>query len=241
MGSPDDYVDLSSGAVVAVTVHAADEGDTETVRETVCEAGEQIATVAGEATSEGVNPEGPKEAVLDKGYHSNEALVDLGDLGVRSYCSEPERGRRRWEGKKEEQRAVYGNRRRIRGERGKRLLRQRGEKVERSFAHLYETGGMRRVHLRRHPNILKRLLVHVAAFNLGLVMRQLWGRGTPRGLQGRTVAFFLTLWRLLTGLGTRKWASERYQDRFEMTFRFSEPSNHPSIAPMKTAISTTGC
>jgi len=191
-------VDLSSGAVVAVTVHAADAGDTETVRETVCEAGEQIATVAGEPASEGVNPEGPKEAVLDKGYHSNDALVDLGDLGVRSYCSEPERGRRRWEGKKEEQRAVYAN-------------------------------------------ILKRLLVHVAAFNLGLVMRQLWGRGTPRGLQGRTVAFFLTLWRLLTGLGTRKWASERYQDRFEMTFRFSEPSNHPSIAPMKTAISTTGC
>src|SRR2546430_2001464 len=83
------------------------------------------------------------------------------------------------------------------GERGKRLLRQRGEKLERSFAHLYETGGMRRVHLRRHPNILKRLLVHVAAFNLGLVMRKLLGRGTPRGLQGYEAAQYLTLLRLL--------------------------------------------
>jgi len=107
-----------------------------------------IATVAGEEKGEGVNPEGPKEVVLDKGYHSNEVLVELAEWAVRSYGSEPERGRRRWEGKKEEQAAVYANRRRIRGERGKRLLRQRGEKLERSFAHLYETGGMRRVHLR---------------------------------------------------------------------------------------------
>src|SRR5216117_3586570 len=94
-----------------------------------CEAGEQIATVAGEETSEGVNPEGPKEVVLDKGYHSNEVLTKLAEWEVRSYCSEPERGRRRWEGKQEEQAAVYANRRRIQGERGKRLLRQRGEKL----------------------------------------------------------------------------------------------------------------
>src|SRR5437879_1953621 len=187
-------VDFSSGAVVAVTLQPADRGDTASVRETVCEAGEQIATVAGEETSERVNPEGPKEVVLDKGYHSNEVLTKLAEWEVRSYCSEPERGRRRWEGKKEEQAAVYANRRRIQGERGKRLLRQRGEKLERSFAHLYETGGMRRVHLRRHPNILKRLLVHVAAFNLGLVMRQLLGRGTPRGLQGCPLDLLLA-WR----------------------------------------------
>ena len=177
-------VDFQSGAVVAVNLAAADAGDTKTVGNTVAEAGEQIATVAGEPKSEGVNPEGPKEVVLDKGYHSNEVLVELAEWQVRTYCSEPERGRRRWEGKAEEQAAVYANRRRIRGERGKKLLRQRGEKLERSFAHLYETGGMRRVHLRHHRNILKRLLVHVAAFNLGLVMRQKWGRGTPRGLQG---------------------------------------------------------
>ena len=186
-------VDVETEAVVAVTVQAADRGDTQTVQETLCEAGEQVATVAGEAKSEGVNPQGPKEIVLDKGYHSSEVLVKLAELEVRSYCSEPERGRRSWKGKVEEQAAVYANRRRIRGERGKRLLRQRGEKIERSFAHLYETGGMRRVYLRRHPNILKRLLVHVAAFNLGLVMGKLFGKGTPRGLQGYRAALFLAI------------------------------------------------
>src|SRR5579864_9205490 len=190
-------VDFSSGAVVAVTVQPADEGDPATGRETVCEAGEQIATVAGGETGKAVNPAGPKEVVLDKGYHSNAMLVELADWQVRSYCSEPDRGPRAWEGKQEEQAAVYANRRRIRGERGKRLLRQRGEKVERSFAHCYETGGMRRVHLRHHPNILKRLLVHVAAFNLGLVMRKMLGRGTPRGLQGYNAALFLTILRRL--------------------------------------------
>src|SRR5438034_4191917 len=223
------------------TLQPADRGDTASVRETVCEAGEQIATVAGEETSEGVNPEGPKEVVLDKGYHSNEVLTKLAEWEVRSYCSEPERGRRRWEGKKEEQAAVYGNRRRIRGERGKRLLRQRGEKLERSFAHLYETGGMRRVHLRRHPNILKRLLVHVAAFNLGLVMRRLLGRGTPRGLQGWRLDLLLALLRLLSEVWARKMASEEPNNRFEPNLGLSESSNHTFLAIAKKAVSATGC
>jgi transposase len=191
-------VDFSRGAVVAVTVQPAEAGDTARGRETVCEAGEQIATVGGEEKGAAVNPEGPQEVVLDKGYHSNEALGEWADWKVRSDGSEPDRGRRRGEGKKADQAAVYAPRRRMRGERGKRLLRQRGEKVERSFAHCYETGGMRRVHLRRHPNILQRLLVHGAAFNRGLVMRQLLGRGTPRGLQGHQAALLLTflqLWR----------------------------------------------
>jgi transposase len=89
-------------------------------------------------------------------------------VDMRAYCSEPDRGRRNWIDKADEKAAVYANRRRIRGERGKRLLRQRGERVERSFAHMYETGRMRRTHLRRHGNILKRLLIHASAFNLGL-------------------------------------------------------------------------
>ena len=210
-------VDVETEAVVAVTVQAADRGDTQTVQETLCEAGEQVATVAGEAKSEGVNPQGPKEIVLDKGYHSSEVLVKLAEWEVRSYCSEPERGRRSWKGKAEEQAAVYANRRRIRGERGKRLLRQRGEKIERSFAHLYETGGMRRVYLRRHPNILKRLLVHVAAFNLGLVMRKLFGKGTPRGLQGYRAALFLAILRRLSEV----WALRRTVENFMMAPRRS--------------------
>jgi hypothetical protein len=105
-------------------------------------------------------------------------------IGIRTYVSEPKRGRRKWQCKSAEKKAAYGNRRRVRSRRGKRWMRLRGERVERSFAHCYETGGMRRTHLRGHPNILKRLLIHVAGFNLGLVMRSLFGIGKPRVLQG---------------------------------------------------------
>ena len=82
--------------------------------------------------------------MADKGYHSNDALRDRTALETRPYISEPDRGRWKWCGKRRQQQAVYGNRRRMRGERGQRLSRLRGERVERSFAHLYETGGMRR-------------------------------------------------------------------------------------------------
>ena len=98
--------------------------------------------------------------------------------------AEPDRGRRSWKHAPEARDAVYGNRRRVRGKRGRRLLRRRGELVERPFAHLFETGGMRRVHLRGHSNILKRLLAHVAGLNLGLLLRQAIGADTPRGLRG---------------------------------------------------------
>ena len=107
--------------------------------------------------------------------------------------SEPDRGPRSWKKHPDGRDAVYRNRRRIRGTRGQRLLRLRGERLERPFAHLYETGRMRRVHLRGHANILKRLLIHTSAFNLGLLMRQRIGVGTPRGLQGRLIAILGTL------------------------------------------------
>ncbi len=237
-------VDFSSGAVVVVTLQPADAGDTATGRETVGAAGEQIATVAGGEKGKTVNPQGPKEVVLDKGYHSNEMLAELADGQRRSYCSEPDRGRRCWEGKKEEQEAVYANRRRIRGERGKRLLRQRGEKVERSFAHCYETGGMRRVHLRHHRNILKRLLVHVAAFNLGLVMRKLLGRGTPRGLQDYEGTLFLTLLRLLGA--TRASAGARQDDAhprepLEPILSLPQLPEKALLTARERPFSTTGC
>ena len=115
-------------------------------------------------------------------------MVALAEEGIRTYISEPDRGIRRWKGDDESQQAVYANRRRIKGERGRALLRTRGELLERPFAHLYETGGMRRTHLRGHTNILKRLLVHVSGFNLGLLMRSVFGVGTPRSLQGRMEA-----------------------------------------------------
>ena len=124
-------------------------------------------------------------------------MVDLEAVGVRSYISEPDRGRRNWEDHPEARDAVYRNRRRIRGARGKRLLRLRGERLERPFAHLYETGRMRRVHLRGHDNILKRVLLQAGAFNLGLLMRHLVGVGTPRGLQGRVASLLGCLWSLI--------------------------------------------
>ena len=125
----------------------------------------------------------------DKGYHSNDVLTDLKTLEMRSYINEPDCGRRNWCGKPRQQQAVYGNRRRMRGKRGKRLSRLRGERVERSFAHLYEPGRMRRTHLRGHENILKRLLIHGGAFNLSLVLRKERGAGTPRGLAEAKKAF----------------------------------------------------
>ena len=105
---------------------------------------------------------------------------------VRTYMPEKKQaGQRHWEGKYEEQQAVYVNRRRMNRSYGKQLLRKRGELIERSFAHCYDTGGMRRTHLRGHQNILKRLLIHVGAFNLSLIFRTLWGSGTPRELGNR--------------------------------------------------------
>ena len=187
-------VDLVTGAVVGVTVQGADTGDTASMVETLIAAAEQI---------DAVLPDGPgiEEVVGDKGYHSNETMADVKALGLRSYISEPDRGRRCWKQRQAARDAVYANRRRIRGERGRRLLRCREELLERSFAHVCETGGMRRVHLRGHPNIRKRLLVHVAGCNLGLLLRHLIGVGTPRSLQGRAAALFRALFRQFRDCG----------------------------------------
>jgi transposase len=175
-------VDLETGAVVGVTLQPADTGDTTTMIETLITASEQIEAVLPQS-------DGIKEVVADKGYYSTERIVDMEQIGLRSYVSEPKQRRRRWRGDNEAQAAVYGNRRRIRGKRGKELLRRRGELLERPFAHLYETGRMRRVYLRGQKNILKRILIHVSALNLGLMMRSIFGIGTPRTLQGRVFSF----------------------------------------------------
>ena len=167
-------VDLSSGAVLAVTIQSASEGDTTTIHRTLEEAQVAAADIA---------ERGIEEVVADKGYHSGEVLKQLHLQGVRTYIPEPNRGRRHWQGKQSEQKRVYANRRRVRGQRSKRLQRLRGELTERSFAHLYETGGMRRLHLRGRDNILKRVVVHASGFNLGLIMRKLVGVGKPKRLQ----------------------------------------------------------
>ena len=182
-------VDLETGAIVAVTLQGADAGDTTTIVETATAAADQIA----DAQVDVAEPQALEEIIADKGYHSNQTMIDLDAVGVRSYIAEPDRGRRDWSETPEAQAPVYGNRRRVRGPRGRRLMRQRGERIERSFAHVYDTGGMRRTHLRGHTNILKRLLIHAGGFNLGLVMRHLIGVGTPRGLQGRLATVIAAL------------------------------------------------
>src|SRR6266851_5565168 len=189
-------VDVDTGAIIAVTVQGADAGDTETIERTLEEADKQLDEVGATVDHDRLHPEGLAEVVGDKGYHSDRTLVQLEEQGLRPYLSEPDRGRRKWKDDVAAQTAVYANRRRVRGERGKRLQRRRGEMLERPFAHLYETGGMRRTHLRGHTNILKRLLIHAAAFNLSLIMRTQIGFGTPRGLQG----FVSILLDLLRGL-----------------------------------------
>ena len=199
-------IDLDSGAMVAVTLQGADVGDTTSLIETAIAAAEQVEAAHAEPSVSAALT----ELIADRGYHSNQTMIDLHAVGVRSYIAEPDRGRRHWTKAPAAQRAVYGNRRRVRGARGKRLMRRRGEYVERSFAHVYDTGGMRRTHLRGHPNILKRLLIHASAFNLGILMRKVFGLGAPRRLQGRRfdarsleIALVLFVERVCTPLNAR--------------------------------------
>src|SRR5216683_3008922 len=194
-----------TGAVLAVTLQGADRGDTATLDETLCEAGMAVAEQVGREAelrpheAPKVNVAGIEETVTDKGYHSGAVVKRMKAYGVRSYIPEKkQKGRRNWAGKAEEQQAVYANRRRVRGEYGKSLLRRRGELVERSFAHCYETGAMRRCHLRGQENIWKRQLIHVGAFNLSLILRQLLGAGTPREWKNRFGRLVLTLCLLFT-------------------------------------------
>lgn len=195
-------VDLDTGAVVAVTLQEAHLGDTTTVKETLAEAGARVAElIEREAEAQPlekpqVNLGGIEEVVADKGYHSGPVLKQMQAAGVRTYIPEKKQaGKRHWVGKEDQQRLVYENRQRLQRPKGKQLLRKRGELIERTFAHCYDTGGMRRTHLRKHNNILKRLLIHVAGANLGLLLRNQYGVGTPRGLQGLSVTlhFFFVL------------------------------------------------
>ena len=187
-------VDMDSGAIVAVTTHGGAEADTATIQETVIEAGVAVAELLDVQTAEGtypVHPEGVQEVVADKGYHSNDSAVGLAEIEVRTYIAEPTRGARNWEGKPEAKKAVYGNRRRLAGNRGKRLQRQRGEKIERNFAHQFDTGGMDRLWVRGRDNVHKKLLVQAAACNLALLLRSFYGVGKPKAAHDRADERFL--------------------------------------------------
>lgn len=193
-------VDLDSGLVLAAAVHPADQGDAATLVDSLLRTQVNLVRAGLEVEVE--------EAVADKGYHKSETLAECEEWGWRTYIPEPKRKKRTWADKPDSWRvATAANRRRVKGDRSKRLQKKRSELVERSFAHVCETGGARRTWLRGRVNVTKRYLVQVAAFNLGVVMRSLFGVGKPRVLQGAAgTAFALVLW-LWTVLGgwTERW------------------------------------
>jgi transposase len=170
-------VDLETEAIVATTVLHADRGDAETgpITLTLAEANVVLAGCAQEVT----------EAVMDKGYHDNRLLADCSGRGIRTYIPEREQKTRRWTDKPAAQKVAFrANRRRVRGERGRRLSRWRSERCERTFAHICETGGGRRVWVRGRQEASKLYLIKCAAYNLGLLLRKVWGLIKPRGLAG---------------------------------------------------------
>lgn len=170
-------VDMDSGFVLAAAVHTADQGDADTLLDSVLHAQINLVKAGSEQEVE--------EAVADKGYHKAQTLADCEQCNTRTYIPEPKGKDYNWQDKPESwRRAVQGNRRRVKGTRSKRLQRRRGELVERSFAHVCETGGGRRTWLRGLEDVTKRYVVQVAGYNLGVLMRKLFGVGKPKALQG---------------------------------------------------------
>jgi transposase len=231
---------MDTGAVVAVTVQGATEGDTATLEGTLDAAQQNLDDARENAGDESKRAHEPKEVVADKGYHSKSVMLSLQLAGWRSYIAEPRRGHQHWEDQKAERDAVYTNRRRKNGHRGRRLMRRRGELIERTFAHALETGGMRRTHLQCHGNIAKRVLIHIAGFNLGLLMRKCFGVGKPRCLQGVAAALwaaFLALLDTLTSI-----LGPHPSDRLETHPPLWQLPARLAIRPAAGKVpSTTGC
>src|SRR6202521_6057925 len=238
-------VDLDTGAIVAITTHGGATGDSESVQETLPAAGlavaEQIATPTAQGSYQ-VHEQGLREVVTDKGYHSGAGLAQMSE-SVRTYVSVPQQPRRNWEGKEEQQAAVGANRRRVEGERGKSLLRRRGELLERPFAHQYETGAMRRLHVRGRGNVAKRVLLQAAAFNLALILRSITKAGTPKGLADLKRKIVLALLRILAAL----WAlpapisGSTNIHRSDLPFPTECGRIRPNRAPPENRGSDTGC
>jgi transposase len=166
-------VELESEAIVATTVTFADKSDPQSGPVTLSLA-EANRVLAGSATE-------IEEAVMDKGYHDNGLLAGLAQRGVRTYIPERRQKSRCWTDKPiEQEKAFRANGRRVRGKKGRRLNRWRSERCERTFAHVCETGGGRRTWLRGQPNVSKMHTLKCAAYNLGLLLRKVWGMRKPR-------------------------------------------------------------
>ncbi len=177
-------VDLESTAIVAAHVTTAERGDTATGEETLILA--QVHLVRSGSQAE------IKEVVQDKGYHDNKALARIAAWGVRTYVPERKQKSRVWTDKPAEFEAAFrANRRRVRSDKGRRLNRWRSEKCERSFAHVCETGGGRRLWLRGLDNATKSHLLRCASCNLGLILSKCYGMSKPRSAAVAASLFFL--------------------------------------------------
>ena len=186
---PEHAVDLDTGAIVAAEIHPANQGDTKTLPGTLAAAEANLAAVDAAPTVED-----PAELIADKGYHSRDGLKDLEDGAWKSRIAEKKvRGVHRWHGDEEARRAVYNNRARLQSGVAKQAFMLRAELVERSFALTLDRGGMRRAWLRGRDNLHKRYLVHVAGYNLGLIMRLMIGVGTPREFSARASVHLMLL------------------------------------------------
>jgi transposase len=179
-------VDLESQMVLAAEVYSADQADTQTMVDSVMEAQTNLAEAGSEVQIE--------EVAADKGFHADATLELADDLAFRTYIPEPKRKDDRvWTNKPDSyRRAVINNRRRMARAKGKRLQRLRSERVERSFAHICDTGGARRSWLRGLEDVTKRYRLAAAAHNLGRIMRMLFGVGKPRVLQGPNAPAWFT-------------------------------------------------
>jgi DDE family transposase len=203
-------VDLKSDLVLGAEIYKADQGDPQTLVDSVMEAKVNLSEAGSSAQI--------REVPADKGYHAAATLELCDACSLRTYIPEPKRKHAlKWEGKSSEyQRCVYNNRRRVRRGKSKALQRLRSERCERTFAHICETGGMRRTWLRGLENVTKRYRIAAAAHNLGRILRTLFGIGKPRALQGAggfsalaqvvIACFIATLARHCGGVSTRKLA-----------------------------------
>ncbi len=183
-------VDLQSEAIVATTVTFADKSDPQSAPATLQLAAANL-VLAGSQT-------GIAEAVMDKGYHDNRLLADLAARGIRTYIPERRQKSRCWTDKPAHyHQAFRANRRRVCGNKGRRLNRWRSERCERTFAHVCETGGGRRAWVRGQTNVSKVHTLKCAAYNLGLLMRKVWGYCKPRNTEAAEAACFLAFFALL--------------------------------------------
>jgi transposase len=238
-------MDIQSRITVAAEVHLADQGDPATVGKTLRSADETVMNAGVEG--------GVHEVILDRGYHADAVLETLDQKGFRGYVAEPKRGRRNWTKQRRRdgdecvarrKRALYGNRRRYRGRRGRQFQKLRAEFPERGFAHLKRTGGLARVFVRGRREVTKKVQSYVAAANLSVILRRLLGMGTPRGLQGRlrgVLATILFVYRFLyarLASCSRSLTGKRLirADRHSITF------NHASSGPwIRKRAYATGC